>query len=180
MRRLIESPLPLILLIAAAFLAGSCRRSERARLELTEEEPPALASVVHVADPAASAQLLKGFYALEQNSWRWTAGAFSVALRPPARAAERGARLQVSLAIPEVVVQRLGALTLKATVGSAVLPPETYSKPGDHVYSREVPASALAGNSVVVDFALDKTLAPGGGDERQLGIIVTTIGLEAK
>lgn len=180
MRRLIESSSLVLLLIAAALLAGSCRRSERARVELTEEEPPELASVVHVADPATSAQLLKGFYALEQNSWRWTAGAFSVALRPPAHASERGARLQVNLAVPEVVLRRLGTLTLKASVGAAELSSETYSKPGDHVYSREVPASALGGNSVVVDFALDKTLVPGGGDERQLGVIVTTIGLEAK
>jgi hypothetical protein len=180
MRRLIELPSPVVLLISAAVLVGGCRRSERARLEVTEEEPPALASVVHVADPATAAQLLKGFYALEQNSWRWTAGAFSVALRPPARASERGARLQVSLALPEVVLQRLGALTLKATVNSVALPPETYSKAGDNVYTRDVPPSGLTANSVVVQFVLDKTLTPGGGDERQLGIIVTTIGLEAK
>jgi len=161
-------------------LTGGCRRSERARLEVTEEEPPTLASVVHVADPATAAQLLKGFHGLEQNSWRWTAGAFAVALRPPARASERGARLQVNLAIPEAVLQQVGTLTLKATLNSVALPPETYSKPGDHVYTREVPGSALGGNSVVVDFALDKTFTPGGGDTRPLGIIVTTIGLEAK
>lgn len=167
-------------LLAATVLAGGCRRSERARLEVTEEEPAALASVVHVADPATAAQLLKGFHGLEQNTWRWTAGTFAVVLRPPARAAERGARLQLNLAIPEVVLQRLKTLTLTATVNSVALPPQTYSKPGEQVYTRDVPASALAGNAVVVDFALDKTFVPGGGDERALGIIVTTVGLEAK
>jgi len=180
MRKLIELFLLVVLLLAATLAGGGCRRQERERLEVTEEEPPPLASVVHVADPAAAAQLLKGFHALEQGSWRWTAGSFAVALRPPARASERGARLTVRLSIPDVVMERLKTLTLKATVDGTALSPETYSKPGDHVYTREIPPGVFTGKPVVADFALDKTFAPGGGDERELGIIVTTIGLEAK
>jgi len=179
MRRLIELSWPLLLLALLAPVCG-CRRQQQTRGEATEEEPPSLASVVHVADRATAAQLLKGFHGLEQGSWRWTAGSFSVILRPPAMAIQRGARLQVKLAIPEVIIQKLKTLTLKATVNSVALPPETFSQPGDHTYSREVPASALSGNSAVVDFALDKTFAPGGGDQRELGIVVTTVGLEAK
>jgi len=180
MRKLILLFSLIALLLSAALVSGGCRRQERTRLEVTEEEPPVLASVVHVADPAAAAQLLKGFHGLEQGSWRWTAGSFAVALQPPARAAERGARLVVKLAIPDVVLQRLKALTLRATIDGTALPPETYSRPGDHVYTREVPSSLFTGKPLVVDFALDKTFAPGGGDQRELGIIVTTIGLEAK
>lgn len=180
MRKLIKLSSLIILLLAASLAVGGCRRQERARLEVTEEEPAALASVVHVADPATAAQLLKGFHGLEQGSWRWTATRFAVALRPPARASERGARLEVKLAIPEVVLARLKTLTLKTTVDGTALPPETYSKPGDHTYMREVPASVFTAKPVVVDFALDKAFIPGGGDQRELGIIVTTIGLEVK
>ncbi len=168
------------LLAAALLLAAGCRRQDRARLEVTEEEPPALASVVHVADPATAAQLLKGFHGIEQGSWRWTAGSFSVILRPPARASERGARLQVKLAVPDVVIQKLKSQTLRVSVNSVALPPETYSTPGDHTLTRDVPASALSGQSAMVDFTLDKFLPPSGGDERELGIILTTVGLEPK
>jgi len=177
---LIESFSLVVLLLGTTLASAGCRRQERARLEVTEEEPPPLASIVHVADPAAAAQLLKGFHGLEQGSWRWTAGSFAVALRPPARASERGARLTVKLSIPDVVIQRLKTLTLRAATDGTPLPPETYTKPGDHIYTREVPAGVFTGKPVVADFTLDKTFAPGGGDQRELGIIVTTIGLEPK
>ncbi|MBM3745003.1 MAG: hypothetical protein FJW34_04315 [Acidobacteria bacterium] len=180
MRKLIRAFSLFLLLLTVMLAAGGCRRQERARLEVTEEEPPALASVVHVADPATAAQLLKGFHEIEQGSWRWTAGGFSVMLLPPARAAQLGARLQLKFSVPGVVIERLKSVTLKATAGSTALPPETYSKPGEHVYAQDVPAAALGGSSVAVDFMLDQTFAPGGGDERQLGIIVTTVGLEPK
>jgi hypothetical protein len=33
---------------------------------------------------------------------------------------------------------------------------------------------------VTVDFALDKFLAPGAADQRELGVVVSSIGFEAK
>ncbi len=144
------------------------------------EQPPPLAPVIHVADPRTSFQLLKGFHALEQNSWRWTAGKFSVVLKPPARAAQNGATLRVKLTLPEPISQRLGTVTLSATVNHQALPPESYAKAGDYIYTRDVPGSALAGESATVDFALDKALPPGDVDQRELGIILTTVGLEPK
>ena len=75
------------LLVASLALAPvACKRHKRVTV-LTEEEGPALASMVATADPHAAAQLLTGFYGIEQNSWRWTAGRFSVVLRPPRTAA---------------------------------------------------------------------------------------------
>jgi hypothetical protein len=180
MRKLIEWSSWLVFVLVVTLTVQGCRRQERARLEVTEEEPPALASVVHVADPATATQLLKGFHGIEQGSWRWTAGSFAVALRPPAHAAERGARLEVRFSIPEVVLAKLKTMTLRTTVDGADLAPETFSKPGDHVYTREIPPSAFTAKPVVVEFALDKTFSPGGGDQRELGLVLTTIGLEAK
>ena len=180
MRRLVRcSPLLSLAILAGLTLSG-CRREERARLRATEEEAPMLASIVHVADPRTSAQLLKGFHDVEQNSWRRTKGKFAVALRPPLGAIQLGAILTVKLAVPEPVIVGLRRVTLSATVGGVALPPETYALPGEYTFSREVPAGALSGDSVTVQFSLDKTMPAGEVDRRELGIVVTTVGLQPK
>lgn len=139
-----------------------------------------MATVLVMSDPRAAQQLLNGFYALEQNQWRWTAGKFSVALRPPAGVDQKGATLRVKLTVPAVVIEKLKSTTLTARIGATALAPATYSQPGEYVYAREVPAAALAGSSVRVDFTLDHAIPPGGGDQRELGIVVSMVGLEAR
>lgn len=175
MRRLISSALATGLLFAAA-----CRRQERARVDLVEDSAPSLSSVVHVADPRASMQLVKGFHDIEQGAWRWTMGKFAVTLRPPRNAAEKGAMLQLKFALPDSVIEKVKAVTITANVNGTTIESETFSKAGDHVYSKPVAASALTGEAVPVDFTLDKFLPPGSVDQRELGIVVSTIGLEAR
>jgi hypothetical protein len=55
-----------------------------------------------------------------------------------------------------------------------------YSAAGEYFYIREVPSSLLGGNSLRVDFHLDKAIAPSSADARELGIVVVSIGLESK
>ncbi len=158
--------------------AGACKREQRAIERATVEESPELAAAVHVADPKTSFQLLKGFYALEGNTWRWTARTFSVVLRAPAGARDKGATLRLKVNVPEPIASKLGALTLSAQIGGVSLDPETFPRAGDYEYARHVPPAAFKAESVTVDFALDKALPPGDVDQRELGIIVTTVGLE--
>jgi len=165
---------------ASTFFFG-CRAPESIPVETIEEAPVApLAPMVHAADPKAAFQLVKGFYEIEQNAWRWTAREFAVTLRPPARADDKGAVLRLKLTVPEPVIAKLRSVRLSARVGDSVLEPETYSKPGEYIYARDVPASALAGDAVTVEFALDKALPPGEVDQRELGVVVTSVGLELK
>ena len=103
-----------------------------------------------------------------------------MSLRPPADSAKNGATLALKFTIPDPVIDKLKSVTLSVSVGGVALPPENYSKSGEQVYSREVPAKALAGASVAVDFTLDKALPPGPADHRELGVVVTSIGLEPK
>ena len=160
-------------------LAG-CRTKQKVRVQATEEEAPSLASTVHVADPRSSAQLVSGFYPVEQNAWRWTAGKFSVLLRPPRGSAQNGATLQVKLSVPDPVIAKLKTVSLGASVGATKLPPETYTQAGEFTYSRDVPPGALSADAVKIDFALDKSIPPGDVDQRELGIVVTSVGLEPK
>jgi hypothetical protein len=163
-----------------ALLPAGCNRRDAVPAGQTEEEAPRLATVLHVADPRADQQLVSGFHAIEQNSWRWTEERFSVLLRPPRDAAQNGAVLYLKFNVPEAVSQKLGAMALEATVAGTPLGKESYTMPGEFTYSRETPAALLAGESVRVDFALDKSLPPGEHDQRNLGVIVTAVGFEAK
>ena len=132
-----------------------------------------------VDDPATTAQLVRGFYALEGNSWRWTMRKFTVALKPPAGSAQNGARLSLKFTLPEAGFKQMGPTTVAATINGLSLPPETYSRPGDYVYTRDVPGSALSIDLVTVDFTSDKSFAP-PGDARELSLIVVSAGLEPK
>jgi hypothetical protein len=166
-------------LTAAALLCGlalapaACKRSAKHPLLAAKE----LRSVVPVDDPGADGQLVRGFYSPEGNPWRWTQGEFSVILRPPPGATLEGARLELSLNIPDVVFQQLGAVTLSATAAGIRLAPEKYAAAGSYVYTRNLPASALAGDSISVEFGTDKAMPAGKIEKRELALIVTSVGL---
>jgi len=179
MRRLTVTFLYAALAASLILAPAGCKRKRKQQAQ-SEEPLNGLATMLHTADPRVAPQLVKGFHPVEQNSWRWTMGRFSVVLKPPAGAAQKGAVLQFRFTIPDVIINQLKAVTLSATVNGVSLPPETYSTAGDQTYSRDVPASALTGDSATVDFALDKFLPPGSQDARELGVVASTIGFEAK
>ena len=167
--------------LALLLAVAGCRRKETVSVQQTDEEGPRMASVVHTGDPQSDTQLVVGFYAIEQNSWRWTAQRFSVVLRPPAGAAERGATLNMQLSVPDAVISRLKTISVSGNIGATQLSPETYTQQGPYTYTRDIPASLLNGEALRIDFKLDKSLPPGtGGDQRELGVIVSSVGLEAK
>jgi len=139
-----------------------------------------MASSIAMGDPKAEPQIVNGLYGVEAGAWRWSARQFSVALKPPAAAATKGGTLTLKLTVPQVVIDKNKNVTLSATIGNATLPPETYTTPGEFAYTRDVPASALAGDSVRVDFTLDKVMPPAGADIRELGVIVSAVSLESK
>ncbi|MBK9168192.1 MAG: hypothetical protein IPM24_12100 [Bryobacterales bacterium] len=164
-----------------ALAAGiGCKRREGISVAHTDEDSATLASMVHMADPRAKTQLLSGFHDVEHNAWRWTAKSFSVALRPPAGAREKGARLQFKFAVPDPVIERLNAVSLTATAGGRGLSPETYTQSGEFTYTRDVPAEVLSGEAVNVEFTLDKAIPAGVFDGRELGVIASSIALDTK
>lgn len=168
-----------ILILSLAIVPAGCKRHRRVTVQ-TVEEAPALASVVATADPNAAVQLIGGFYGVEQNSWRWTAGKFIVILRPPRTAATNGAVLQLKFTIPPVALSKTKAVSLSAYVNGTALTPETYKQAGDFIYSRDVPANLLVGDQARVDFSLDKTIPPSAADRRELGVVVSLVGFQPK
>ncbi len=166
-----------LMLVLALTAGGACKKKAG---PATIEGPAELMMFLRAPDPKAAPQFIKGFHAPEQNAWRWTAGTFAVKLRPPFGASEKGARLRVNLTVPEPVTAKLGPITLSAMIGQMKLDPETFSKSGPATYTRDVPGGALLGESATVEFSLDKFIAAGTFDQRELGLIVAAIGFEKK
>jgi len=115
-----------------------------------------------------------------EDTWCWTKKDFSVALGRPGTATQKGARLVLAFAVPEMVIQKLKTIKLHAEVNGLNLPSETYTKAGDYTYSQDVPAASFAAEKVNVDFHLDKALQPNATDPRELGVVVSAIGFENK
>ncbi|MFB3776824.1 MAG: hypothetical protein ACE141_04410 [Bryobacteraceae bacterium] len=177
LKQFVYCALILVVLVSAA----SCRKSQiTGQADATIEEKPPLLTMVRVADPKASAQLVKGFHAVEGNNWRWTMGRFSVLLSPPPGSGDSGARLVLRFSIPEPVLKALTTVRLSAKVGDVPLPAQEYRTAGEQVYTRDVPPQALAKSIVPVDFVLDKFMPPGKVDQRELGVVVTVVGLEPR
>ncbi len=174
----INSPYPLLIL--ALVIAASCRQPDTVPVE-TDAAPAAtrLAAAVHAADPKGAPQLKEGFHTVEQDAWRWTERRFVVLLGPPEGAATGGATLTLRFAVPEPVIAQLGPVTLEANVGGAALPAQSYTRPGEYIYSHKVPPPALAGDSVAVEFTIDKALGPSAADQRELAVIFSSVELES-
>jgi hypothetical protein len=172
--------LKLFLTLVTALTLVACTH-EAAAPEATPAttKAPGLMSVLNMNDPDSAKQLTSGFYGVENNAWRWTASKFSVTLAPPAGAAKNGARLEMKITFPQGSIDKLGPITLSATVGGIALEPEKYTKLGPYDYSRDVPASVLSGDKVTIDFATDKAMPP-AVDRRELALIVGKVGLVAK
>ncbi|MGE5567495.1 MAG: hypothetical protein ACM3S5_00515 [Rhodospirillales bacterium] len=169
----------LILALAAAALAVAplaCRRPQPRVEPIEDGNQPALSSL-HAANLRAATQFLAGVHELENNTYRWTQRRFSVVLQPPEGAAQAGARLELRFVLPESVISRRKAVTLSAAVEGQALEPETYTAEGEYVYLRDVPASAFAEASVKADFELDKYLAAGEVETRELGILFLSASL---
>jgi hypothetical protein len=163
-----------VLLVTLALAPLGCKRKQAGK------EAPAMASTIHMGDPKTQAQLVSGFYGIEQNAWRWTGRRFSLVLRPPLGASQKGGTLQLRLTVPTVIVEKLTTIALSVTINGTSLPPETYTQAGDYTYTRDVAPPLLAGQSVRVDFQLDKSIPPSGADLRDLGVVVLSAGLELK
>jgi hypothetical protein len=103
-------------------------------------------------------------------------GKFAVVLKSPPDAAKNGATLTANFSVPDALIQKLQNITLTASMEGATLGTATYSAPGEVTFKAAVPAAAFKAEAVTIDFALDKFLAAGTVDARELAVIVTAIG----
>jgi hypothetical protein len=158
-----------ITLMALSIATTACKRPKKT---------PVLESVVVMNDAAAEGQLTRGFYGIEGNSWRWTARSFAVTLQPPPGSEKTGARLHLKFALPDAVIDKVGPVEVMAYAGGKALAAERYTTAGNHDYMPEIPAAALAGGPVEIEFVCDKALE--SVERRQLALIAVSVGLEPR
>jgi hypothetical protein len=115
--------------------------------------------------PEVSFQIASGVYALEDNSWRWTAKRVVALLKPPATPTP----VQATFRIIDQSPVRHASLT----IDGRVVAEETYQGSGLHTL-RSVPIPAR-GESVTVILTFDQSFSP-PQDARELSTILTGIG----
>lgn len=162
-----------LILVFALLCSFACKRDG--------SRPGDMLTFLSAADPNAAAQLVSGFYGVEENRFRWTAGRFSAVLRLPSNAARKGTRLYLQLFLPATIVEAFKEVKLTAEINGVPLAPETFTKSGPYEFRRDVEARLVGGEEVVtVNFSLDKSLPPNATDKRELGLAVEKIGFEKK
>jgi hypothetical protein len=129
-------------------------------------------SVPESADAARPPEHLEGFYPPEPGGFRWTKRQFAMTF-----GGTGAARLTLQLYIPDASIQKLGDITLSGRLGDHNLAPETFRRPGQYAFERDVPADWLPPGVNRFDFTLDKALAPTAQDGRELGIVVVSASL---
>lgn len=120
-------------------------------------------------------RFLSGWHNAEERGARWTERRFSVGFRLPQT--DLLPRIRLHFYLPGSSIEKLGSVTIEARVKNTVLPKETFSAAGQHVYARDLPPGLFDGGMARFDFELDKTIPPSETDLRELGIVVTAIGL---
>src|SRR5690242_16265577 len=104
----------------------------------------------------ATWQLAAGIYNVENRSWRWTEGNFSIVLATPDQASRRGADLMLAFSIPDVVMRRTGPVTLTAYLNGAEVGTTTYRTSGTQRFSAPIPPDLMKQSPVAIDFHLDQ------------------------
>lgn len=181
MRGLATSPFAAALCAVLLIAGTSCQRERLQKVETIEDEQQVdLVSAVSAGDAKHAMQFVSGFYSIEQGSWRWTRGKFAITLKAPEAAAITGATLDLKFTVPDVVIQKAGAPVLSANADGTPLEPHKVEKPGEQAYRRDIPPTAFRGDAINIEFSLDKYLAAGAVEERELGVIVTGASLATK
>lgn len=165
-------------LLALALLTAAACNKDKKKVEYIEEGSTQLSTAVNVADPRTAIQLLRGFHDVESNAWRWTASNFAVALRPP-KDATAGARLYLDFVAAEAVSSKVGLPVISIKAEGKTLEPFKVTQNGPQKLERDLPADVLKGEVVNIEFSVDKFLAAGQIELRELALIVNSVGIES-
>ena len=122
----------------------------------------------------ADVEFLEGWHKPEESGWRWTQREFSA--RVHWNSGHRPRRLVLDLFLPDDLMSHVHPLQLSVSVNGEALTPEVYRASGSHTLIRGL--RAPSGEDFLVKFSLSGALPPSPTDDRERGIIVSSIRVE--
>lgn len=119
--------------------------------------------------PDLLVRALHGWYAPENEAWRWTAKTFALEVVPPAKGAlsEFALRFQV----PDTLLEAQGRVRVTCTIEGCPAGTITCTKPETLEFRGRFP-TLFTRRAIQLDFQVESSYSPAAGDVRELGVIV--------
>jgi hypothetical protein len=136
--------------------------------------PPELLSYLHLGDIRTRAQLVSGWYAMEDGAWRWMSNQAEATLRP---LPNRAQQFELQLFFPPDFMDRAGApVTVSVRLNGRPFTSAFYYAPGGQTLAAPVPPELLTQPVTRVTIRVSPSIRPTAKDLRTLGAVVQGLG----
>ncbi len=148
--------------------------SNQPAAQLPGAKPLGMLSYLNLGDIRSRAQLVSGWYAIEDGAWRWMAPEAEATLRP---LSGQAVQFELQLFFPPDFMRRAGSpVTVSVKLNGKPFTKAFYYEPGAHTISRAVPPELLTWPTTRVSISVNPYLPPSATDQRALGAVVQGLG----
>ncbi|MGA3259862.1 MAG: hypothetical protein ABSE35_13345 [Bryobacteraceae bacterium] len=149
--------------------------------ELQGAKPAGMLSYLNLGDIRSRAQLVSGWYAIEDGSWRWMAPEAEAILRP---LPDQAVQFELQLFFPPDFMRRAGSpVTVSVMLNGKPFTKAIYFEPGGHRLAKLVPrellGELLTSPTTHVSIRVNPSIPPTATDQRALGAVVQGLGFVA-
>jgi len=120
--------------------------------------------------PELDVRPLDGWYAVENDAWRWTAKRFALQVTLPESG--RASEFALRFTVPEVVLAGGGKVRLACWIGGEHAGTISCEAAETIEFRGRFPANVPRGSAVRLDFSVDGAFEGSAADRRELGVIV--------
>ncbi len=138
-------------------------------------------SYLQLGDIRSRAQLVSGWYAIEDGAWRWMAPEAEATLRP---LPDQAVQFELQLFFPPDFMRRAGSpVTVSVILNGKPFTSAMYFEPGGHTLAKRVPPELLGElftwPTTHVSIRVNPYIPPNATDQRALGAVVQGLGFVA-
>jgi len=142
---------------------------------------PQLLSYLHLGDIRSRAQLVSGWYTIEDGAWRWMAPEAEAILRP---LPDQAVQFELQLFFPPDFMRRAGSpVTVSVMLNGKPFTSAMYFEPGGHTVAKRIPPELLGElftwPTTHVSIRVNPYVPPSATDQRALGAVVQGLGFVA-
>jgi hypothetical protein len=139
---------------------------------------PQLLSYLHLGDIRSRAQLVSGWYTIEDGAWRWMAPEAEATLRP---LTGQAVQFELQLFFPPDFMRRAGSpVTVSVMLNGKPFTSAMYFEPGGHTVAKRIPPELLGESPTHVSIRVNPYIPPSATDLRALGAVVQGLGFVAE